>query len=386
MAEKITRNDLHKILEEIKNSEALPDNLSTEAQLWDEALKKEVFVMPEQVFPLIQELYGKHYDKGTPIEPLATEFSVERADTRKISSIRADITLLIAKKDIYHFECQLEHDGTMVLRMFEYDVHVALSYPATIPGDESRDSQYSLNFPHSAVLYLQDNQNTPDFLQCKIHFQDGGEYLYRIPTLKIQSYSLTDIEDKHLTLLTPFLPLRFRKKMVKDKDTGKISFHLSKEELTSFYQELILILDRETAAGRLTEHKRSTILSLLRKSMYRVFYQDEELIKEVVKMTEPILELEIEKYIHASIEAEERYQQAYQRFENANLALEQTSLELEQTNQELEQTNQELEQASLELEQASLELSRYKEESTQKDALILSLQKQLEELKKKPSS
>lgn len=73
--------------------------------------------------------------------------------------------------------------------------------------------------------------------------------------------------------------------------------------MTSFYQELILILDREVKSGQLTEHNCSTILSLLRKSMIRVFYQDEILIKEVVKMTEPILELEIEKYIYASDEA-----------------------------------------------------------------------------------
>lgn len=379
MAEKITRNDLHKILEEIKNTEALPDNLSTEAQLWDEALKKEVFVMPEQVFPLIEELYGKHYDRGTPIEPLATEFSVERADTRKITSIRADITLLIDKIDIYHFECHLEHDGTMVLRMFEYGAHVALTYPTKIPTNDSDAFTYSLTFPHSAVLYLQDNQNTPDFLQCKIHFQDGGEYTYRVPTLKIQSYSLAEIEKRHLTLLTPFLPLRFRKNMAKDKTTGKVSFHLTKEELTSFYQELILILDREVAAGQLTEQNRSTILSLLRKSMFRVFYQDEDLIKEVVKMTEPILELEIEKYMHASDEAEARFQQAYQRFEQMNQ-------KLEQANQELEATNLELTQTSQQLEQANYQLSRQQEENAQKDALILSLQEQLAAFQKQATS
>ena len=307
MAEKISFQTLHELLEEIQNSEGLPENLSTEAQLWDEALKKEV----------------------------------------------------------YHFECHLSHDGTMVLRMFEYDVHVALNYPTSTPSSDSGASQISLTFPRSAVLYLQDTQNTPDYLQCQIHFQDGGAYTYKVPVLKIQAYSLAEIEKKHLNVLIPFLPLRFRKKSTKNADTGKISFHLSKEELTSFYQELILILDREVKSGQLTEHNCSTILSLLRKSMIRVFYQDEILIKEVVKMTEPILELEIEKYIYASDEAEKRFQQAYRK--------------REQTNQKLADTN-------LELEQANQELSRYKQESAQKDLLIQSLQEQLAALQSQPAA
>ena len=82
--------DLHPIIEEIRASEGLPENLSTEAQLWDEIMKKETFIMPEQIFPLIREVHGKEYPKTVKIRPLATEYSVERSDTREISSIRAD--------------------------------------------------------------------------------------------------------------------------------------------------------------------------------------------------------------------------------------------------------------------------------------------------------
>lgn len=165
MTEKITTEQLHQILAEIWQSDGLPEDLSTEAQLWDEILKKEAFVMSEQLFPLIREIHGKSYERGSTIRPLATEFSVERADTKRISSIRADITLLVCECDIYHFECQLEYDGTMVLRMFEYGAHVALSYPSPTTSG-SGDSQMLLTFPHSAVLYLQDTRNTPNCLQC----------------------------------------------------------------------------------------------------------------------------------------------------------------------------------------------------------------------------
>ena len=139
--------------------------------------------MPEQLFPLIKEIHGKVYEKGTEISPLATEFSVQRSDTKEITSIRADITVLVDKKDIYHFECEIENDGTMVMRMFEYDVHIALSYSEIADEEE--------------------------------------------------------IKEKHLCVLIPFLPLRFRKKMPPVKKNCSVT----KEESTPFYEEIILLLE-----------------------------------------------------------------------------------------------------------------------------------------------
>lgn len=301
---------MQQILDEIQSSEGLPENLSTEAQLWDEILKKEAFLMPEQLFPLIKEIHGKDYPMDTPVKPLATEYSIERGDTKKISSIRADITIVVAEYDIYHFECEIKNDHTMVLRMFEYDAHIALSY-RTIPNQQPNGNrpEITLRFPHSAVLYLEDNGSLPKELSCTIHFQDGSSHIYKIPTIRVQSYSLEYIQKKHLCVLIPFLPLRFRKKQGITK----------KEELTSFYQELILILDKEVEDGYLSETNRKAILSLLGKSMIRVFYRDKTLLKEVVRMTEPILELEfektekLEKYykrLVADLQAENKKQQA----------------------------------------------------------------------------
>lgn len=286
MTETEKHYDLHALLEEIRASEGLPENLSTEAQLWDEIMKKETFLMPEQLLPLIKEVHGKEYERDTDIRPLATEFSVERSDTKEITSIRADITVIVAESDIYHFECQIHNDGTMVMRMFEYDVHIALSYRREMSGG------MELRFPHSAVLYLEDNGNMPEELCCAIHFQDGETYEYKVPVLKVQAYSIEEIKEKHLCVLIPFLPLRFRRRLSARKKKQTVR----KEELTSFYRQLILILEEEVEAGYLSETNRNTIISLLGKSMIRVFYRSEALLKEVVDMTEPILELEFEKY------------------------------------------------------------------------------------------
>lgn len=171
--------DLQVVIQEIYALDGLPDNLSTEAQLWDEIMKKEVFLMPEQLFQLIREVHGKEYPKDTPIRLMATEYSVERMDTKEISSIRADITVQIAESDIYHFECEIKKDKTMVIRMFEYDVHAAITYA------EDEKEGYQIRFPHSAVLYLENNQSMPDELACPVIFQDGTAHIYRVPVLKV---------------------------------------------------------------------------------------------------------------------------------------------------------------------------------------------------------
>ena len=356
MSQKETIYNLKQILEELKASEGLPENLSTEAQLWDEILKKETFLMPEQLFPLIKEIYGKSYPKDTPVKPLATEYSVERSDTKEITSVRADVTVLIGIHDIYHFECESKNDKTMVIRMFEYDVHIALSY---------HSSPLSLQFPHSAVLYLQDNGNIPDTLSCQIHFQDGGTYEYKIPTIKVQTYSLEDIREKHLSILIPFLPLRFRKFIRPSKNKRKFT----KEELTSFYQQLILILDKEVQDHYLSENNRNVILNLLNKSLIRVFYPDKSLLGEVVTMTEPILELEIEKYIHAVDEKINELNLLSEKLAETDLELSQTKDALSQANLDLCATKDELSQANLdlcttkdELSQANLDLCATKDE------------------------
>ena len=109
--------NLSSILEEIRSSEGLPETLTTEAQLWDEILKKENFLMPQQLLPLIKEVHGKTYPPDTTIKPLATEYSVDRTENQKFTGIRADITLQVGNQDIYHFECQIKKDGTMAIRM-----------------------------------------------------------------------------------------------------------------------------------------------------------------------------------------------------------------------------------------------------------------------------
>ncbi|MDE7251314.1 MAG: hypothetical protein K2O32_00005, partial [Acetatifactor sp.] len=102
------------------------------ARLWDEILKAIVDTMPEQLFPLFKEVFGKEYPPGTPIRLLATEHSTyPDAPEKSPSSSLMDIVLLVADTDYYHLECQMYNDRQMVLRMISYDLHFALRHTSS---------------------------------------------------------------------------------------------------------------------------------------------------------------------------------------------------------------------------------------------------------------
>lgn len=269
--------NLKQIIEIIKTTEGLPDNLTTEVQLWDEIFKKQAFAMPELFFPLIKEVHGKEYAVGTKVKPLASEFIIERALNKKLQTIRADVTLIVGEFDIYHFECQITNDGTMTLRMIDYDMQIALTY-----STYDKDGNLDIVFPSSAILYIQNGTKISPELKCNMHFQDGSSHEYVIPAIKVQAFTLEEIKEKHLAVLIPFMPLGFR---------GKKS---DKEDVSTFFKEIIVLLDEEVMAGYLSENNRQMIIELLGKSMIRVFYKDDNLIQEVVEMTAPILKLDSE--------------------------------------------------------------------------------------------
>jgi len=111
-----------------------------------------------------------------------------------------DSSFLVVRDGIsksYHIECQSTPDGTMAIRMFEYDSQIAL-----------QDSLFergilTVNFPHSAILCLRHASGTPSQFTITIN-TPGGQISYSIPSLKVQTYSIDTIFEKRLYFLIPF--------------------------------------------------------------------------------------------------------------------------------------------------------------------------------------
>lgn len=251
-------------------------------KLWDEILKAIVNSMPEQLFPLFKEVYGKEYPEGTSIVLLNTETSTfwENREEPPGSTLM-DIALLVDGTDYYHLECQMKDNQEMVIRMFAYDVHFAITHTKVVDGETK---EITLKFPHSVVIYPEGSDPVPDHLQCRILFQDNTEHIYRLPTVRVQKYSLEEIREKHLILFLPYTMLRFRPRLRKGKN-------ITEKELTEYLNEVILILGEEVAAGGLTDLQRHDYVRLLRNAADRVFAKHRKLWKEVDQMTAPLIKL-----------------------------------------------------------------------------------------------
>jgi len=350
--------------------------------LWDEILKAVAQTMPEQLFPLFKEVFGKSYPKGTPIRLLSTEQSTftEASDAPPHSRF-TDITLVVNGTDYYHLECQMRNDGLMVIRMVAYDLHVAIQHGTS---HDQNSGEIIVKFPRSAVIYPEKNKNIPAYLKCRLIFHDGSEHIYQIPTVRIQSYSLQEILEKHLDLFIPYTLLRLRPRL-------KHKVPLTKKELTSFIQEVIVILQKEFENGFLTERQVKDYISLFRSAAAKVFVHHQTFRKEVYQMTKSLID-ELPSVIEDRMLAEQAAKIASNEALIAKMQseisekaseLSQKESELLQKNSELSQKNSELLQKDSELSQKNSELSQKNSEILRKDSEIARLKAELERLKQK---
>ena len=265
--------------------------------LWDEMFKRQIELYPARLFPVVKEIFGKEYPDGTEVTMRSTEYVVDKVygqGEKRIESIRSDLLVQIGSRDLYHMECQMKCDGHMAVRMLEYDMNIALR-----EADVDRDGS-KVRFPQSAILYLDSGENTPDVETCTIVFQDGTEYEYRIPVLKVQRYTPEMAGEKGLCLLLPFFPIRFRRRfeavMKKAKDPVRAAqarkeMEALKKDLTKFIGKCIIIIKREEENGTLSGRAGADIVELMGKACDHLYGKEPELLKVVHEVMEPAIKL-----------------------------------------------------------------------------------------------
>lgn len=275
--------------------------------LWDEIMKKEIQLYPQLILPVVKELFHKEYPNGRNITLLSTEYTVSRVyeeGEKLFGAIRSDILMKIAG-DLYHFECQIKKDGKMVFRMFEYDVNIALTHGKTVR--EREEEKFTVSFPKAAVLYLGNEKSVPEYEACEICSPDGTKHMYHVPVMRVQEYGLKEIEEKHLVILIPFLPIRFKERIdkVTEKDrkdsapykkAGREAERAADrksigDNMTEFLSECLTVLYREEEKAAITEIIRKDIAEFLWKACSYLLENDKELFMMVRVELEPAIKL-----------------------------------------------------------------------------------------------
>ena len=101
--------------------DANTENTTEHSTIFDDVFRTIAQKMPQLLIPLINEVFHTSYSEKEPFEQLRNEHY------EKFGTVVTDSIIRIGSH-IYHLECQSTKDETMVIRMFEYDISIALEH------------------------------------------------------------------------------------------------------------------------------------------------------------------------------------------------------------------------------------------------------------------
>lgn len=221
---------------------------------YDDVFRTLVNDCSELVIPVVNEIFDENYTGEERIRFLPNEHFINGQDAvtkEKVTDTCFEIDGNISKK--YHLECQSTPDGSMLIRMFEYDSQIALDYGEVV------NYVLTVTFPHSAVLYLRHTFNTPDVMTVEINTPDGS-ITYKIPVVKLQQYTIDEIFEKQLLFMVPFYIFSYEKQFQ--------YYESSEEKINEMNQQYLKIrkrLEERCEQNIISEYVKCTLLDLSRK-------------------------------------------------------------------------------------------------------------------------
>lgn len=222
-------------------------------------------------------MFDTSYPKNVEITQLRNEHQQENGE------VITDCCLKIGGK-LYHIECQSMDDTTMAIRMIEYDFAIA------IENVQKEGRRYRMELPRSCVLYLRSGSNTPDFLEVEIVLYDESVLLYRVPTIKLETYTKDKIFEKDLLMLLPFYIMRYEKDIHEISENPRLF-----QQLLNEYEEIRRNLEDELSKAGKSKWYMDLNKLIIKISDY--ICQNEEKVRKGVGdiMGGKVLELESER-------------------------------------------------------------------------------------------
>lgn len=197
--------------------------------IFDDVLRTIQERYPRLLIPLVNEVFHMDYPKDVLVTRLPEEYQ------KIVSKVIADSCSVIGRH-VYHLECQSTSDGTMILRMFEYDFVVGMSRV------RKENGEYVLRFPRSCIIYLRGEGNKLSKESMKIEFQDGTTVSFHVPTVCVKEYGLDEIFEKGLLIYLPYYVMRYEKSLGQiEKDEER------KQALKEEYEKIMERLSMELA-------------------------------------------------------------------------------------------------------------------------------------------
>ena len=223
------------------------DEATDHSTIFDDVFRTIAQKMPQLLIPLINEVFHTSYSEEEHFEQLRNEHY------EKYGTVITDSIIQIGNH-IYHLECQSSKDKTIVIRMFEYDISIAIEH-ASYENDEI----WEIEFPQSCVLYIRNHRDLPDYHEAVVKFADGQKMRYRVPILQAKKYTVDRIFEKRLLILLPYHILRYEHFLKHNgMDTRKLQQLLAdfreinrrleetaeKENKSHLYMDMIVLIEQ----------------------------------------------------------------------------------------------------------------------------------------------
>ena len=179
--------------------------------IFDDVFRTMVQKLPRLVPAVLNEVFGTDYGPDERMEQFRNE-QVGPGGRTVTDSV------LQVRDRTYHVECQSTPDGTMAVRMIEYDFRIALD------GALKAGGSCEIRFPHSCVLYLRHGRTCPKELRVKVNLPDGGAFWYKTPVVKVQDYTREEIFEKRLLFFLPYYVMRYERQFRRiEGDEGRLA-------------------------------------------------------------------------------------------------------------------------------------------------------------------
>ena len=219
-------------LPSVANSvETTQEENAVHSTVFDDVFRTIAQKMPQLLIPLVNEVFHTNYSEDTDFEQLRNEHY------EKYGKIITDSIIRIGPH-LYHIECQSERDADMVIRMFEYDISIALEHTSKI------EDTWEIEFPQSCVLYVRNHRHLPKYHTAIVKFADGQQVTYQVPIIHAQNYTVNALFEKQLLILLPYHILRYEH-FLKSNKTNEKKVQLLLEDYQEINQQLTKTAEQE---------------------------------------------------------------------------------------------------------------------------------------------
>jgi len=263
--------------------------------IYDKAFKRILTLSEKTVINLINGLFDTDYPTDSKITYNWTEH-----EDKDLKRTLADSILTINGRDSYHIEAQMTEDEEIVFRFIEYGFGHAYKNRKYIDGGER------MVFPRPCILYLDEGKKdkVPDEYTLIMEFENQGEFTYKVPVLKLQNFSVEELNEKKLIALLPFQLLKLRKKIQNIRTDENL------KELQDFVMNDIIETIRKNEDVRNISHNDAhNLIELTMKLYMKIFSKYKELEEFTVRLYDQSMELATDKYEKTVDELEEENNQ-----------------------------------------------------------------------------